>query len=123
MGNETVCSATIFCDKKYFDDVWRALNDLNISIEDGSWSAGDDCVNFVVYDVDSEDAKDIIKELGGKTADYNFYFESYDYGDKWRYTKEFGEEGEETYYKSDAVCHLRELGYTPAEIEKILGAF
>lgn len=123
MSNRTVCNAEIFCDDEYFGDVKQALDGLNISIESYSWSAKNGSVSFEVYDIGTEDVKELVSGLGDKADDYSFYFESYDYGDKWRYTKEFGEEGEETYYKSDAVCYLRKLGYAPAEIEKILEAF
>lgn len=114
------CNAEIYCDEKYFDDVKQAMEDLNIHAEKGSLYAKNDYVEFACMYMDTDDAERLVDELGDKVEDFEFYFEDYGYGDKWRYTKQFGIEGEEAYYKSDVVHRLHKAGYSPAEIKKIV---
>ncbi|WP_294160683.1 hypothetical protein [uncultured Selenomonas sp.] len=96
------------------------MEDLNIHAEKGSMYAKNDYVEFACMYMDTDDAERLVDELGDKVEDFGFYFEDYGYGDKWRYTKQFGIEGEEAYYKSDVVHRLHKAGYSPAEVKKIV---
>lgn len=122
LSNEIHCNAEIYCKEEYLNDVKDALKKLGAYVTDGSVFTTKEYIEFEARYMDTEDAQQLIDELGDKVDDFLFYFESYDFGDKWRYTKEFGVEKEEGMYRSDVADDLREAGYNPAEIKKILDA-
>lgn len=120
MSNEIHCYADIYCKEEHINDVKKALEESGICVTNGSVFTTKEYVEFAATYMDTDDAEHLVDVLGDKVDDFNFYFEDFDYGNKWRYTKEFGIESEETCYKSDVVCNLKKAGYSPAEISKIM---
>lgn len=118
MSNEIHCEAYLECDEEDIGFVTSIIKSYDIE-DDEIKTGGSSAISFSTMYFDTDEAKELIEEAGDKVTDFEFDFERYDWGERWRYTKEDGVEGVCEVYKSDFIRSLKKNGYSEDEAAKI----